>query len=839
MSWTLKAHVRLLLEMAIRDFVPLAYAFNLCLLLRLWKPCTASTQTIGMITPYFAGAQMNWIDNQGLFLLSKNKNFAFGFTTTSEDVTLFMLGVVRIGTSRAVWTANRGSPVGNADKFVFDNDGNAYMRSGSEIVWSTNTSGKGATAMELQDSGNLVLLNNDSSPLWQSFGDPTDTLLSGQNFTTGMKLVSNPNSNGLSYRLQIASGDLVFYADFKPSQPYWSMQKDNRRITNKFGGEAYSITLVSNTLRAYDKGLNLLWQFIFTDTSDPNVTWAAVLGSDGIFSFFNLQNGGSVAPESTRIPQDSCRTPEPCDPYYICHSDNRCQCPAVLSSSNCKPNIGSPCSREEEVELISVGDGLEYFATGFVSPVAKSDLPGCKTLCVSNCSCHSLFFEEKSGNCFLFSEIGSLQQSVNGSTTYKSFIKVLNKGSNSSPGEGGSGKKHFPVVVIIAVVTVFVIAALIYCGYVCYRKRSAQEMDKSSSEAEDNFLGELSGMPIRFSYKDLQSATNNFTVKLGHGGFGSVYHGVLPDGAEIAVKKLESIGQGKKEFRAEVSIIGSIHHVHLVRLRGFCAEGMHRLLAYEYMANGSLDRWIFQRSGNDLLDWDKRFNIALATAKGLAYLHEDCSVKIVHCDIKPENVLLDENFVSKVSDFGLAKLMTREQSHVFTTLRGTRGYLAPEWITNYAISEKSDVYSFGMVLLEIIGGRKNYDPSEISEKAHFPTYAFKMMEEGKLRSILDSKLKFVDKEERVSTAIKVALWCIQEDMQLRPSMTKVVQMLEGLCEVPPPPTSSQIGFRLYSSFLKSVSEGTSSGPSDCNSEAYLSAVRLSGPRLQKWFSASL
>lgn len=300
------------------------------------------------------------------------------------------------------------------------------------------------------------------------------------------------------------------------------------------------------------------------------------------------------------------------------------------------------------------------------------------------------------------------------------------------------------------------------------------------------------------------------------------------------MKKLEGVGQGKKEFRAEVSIIGSIHHLHLVRLRGYCAEGTHRLLAYEYMSNGSLEKWLFKKNKEFMLDWDTRFNIAVGTAKGLAYLHEDCDVKIVHCDIKPENVLLDDHFLAKVSDFGLAKLMTREQSHVFTTMRGTRGYLAPEWITNYAISEKSDVFSYGMVLLEIIGGRKNYDPSESSEKSHFPSYAFKMMEEGKLKDLIDRNLKVEEEDVRVSTAIKVALWCIQDDMSLRPSMAKVVQMLEGICTVPSPPTAAQMGSRLFSSFLKSLSgDATSSGtsaPSDCNSDAYLSAVRLSGPR---------
>ncbi|KAL3650701.1 G-type lectin S-receptor-like serine/threonine-protein kinase SD2-5 [Castilleja foliolosa] len=306
-------------------------------------------------------------------------------------------------------------------------------------------------------------------------------------------------------------------------------------------------------------------------------------------------------------------------------------------------------------------------------------------------------------------------------------------------------------------------------------------------------------MTIHFSYKDLQTATDNFAVKLGQGGFGSVYRGTLSDGTQIAVKKLEGFNQGQKEFRAEVSIIGSVHHLHLVRLRGFCVEGSHRLLAYEYMANGSLEKWLFREGQEEsVLDWDTRFSIAVGTAKGLAYLHEDCDVKIVHCDIKPENVLLDDQFMAKVSDFGLAKLMTREESHVFTTMRGTRGYLAPEWITNYAISEKSDVYSYGMVLLELIGGRKNYNPTESSDKSHFPMYAFKMMEEGNLSAIIDSKLKMSAEDETVVLAIKVALWCIQDDMHLRPPMTKVVQMLEGMSPVPPPPTASETGWRVYS-----------------------------------------
>ncbi|XP_038986457.1 G-type lectin S-receptor-like serine/threonine-protein kinase SD2-5 isoform X2 [Phoenix dactylifera] len=803
------------------------------------KPCSCSTQN-RQIAPGFEGSEMNWIDHDGLFLFSNGSIFAFGFTTYgSKDTTSFLLQVIHLGTSTVVWTANRGSPVTSSDNFVFDKNGNAYLESGGTTIWSTSTSGKGATSMLLQDSGNLVVLGSNISapPLWQSFGHPTDTLLSGQIFADGMTLVSKPNSNNLSYHLRIDSGDMILYADFRPPQPYWSLQQDSRKVINKIGGGMHSATLVSNSWNFYDQKRSLLWQFVIASGSvDANGAWAAVLGVDGFISFYSLDNGGSGAPSSTKIPQGSCDTPEPCGPYYICESGTRCQCPSILNrDSNCNPDITSPCSSETAFMLAKLDDGVGYFATRFLSPSAKSNLTGCTDACTHNCSCVALFHDSKSGDCFLFNQIGSLQQSAPNVTGVVSFIKIASDGGgNQSPrqeGGGSSGGKHSTIVVIISLATAAVIAVLIYFAIRIRQRKRLPEPSQGSSE-EDNFLEGITGMPVRLGYRELQEATDNFSIKLGQGGFGSVYLGKLPDGTQVAVKKLEGIGQGRKEFRSEVAIIGSIHHFHLVRLRGFCAEGMHRLLAYEYLAKGSLDRWIFQNNDEGFqLDWDKRYNIALGTAKGLAYLHEDCDSKIIHCDIKPENVLLDENYIAKVSDFGLAKLMTREQSHVFTTLRGTRGYLAPEWITNYAISEKSDVYSFGMVLLEIIGGRKNFDPAESSEKAHFPSYAFKKMEEGKLKEVFDAKLKFNDEDERVETAIKVALWCIQEDLSLRPSMTKVVQMLEGLLDVPQPPTSSQMGFRLYANVFKSTSEeGTSSGPSDCNSDAFLSAVRLSGPR---------
>jgi len=781
---------------------------------------------VGKAYPRIEGSQMNWIDRNGILLVSYKEEFGFGFVTTPNDITLFLLAVVHMGSNTVVWVANRGLPVSNSDKFVFDEKGNLYLLKGAEVVWSTGTEDKGVSSMELRDTGNLVLLGNDSSVIWQSFSHPTDTLLPMQDFTAGMKLFSEPGPNNLTYVLQIESGNVTLSTGLQTPQPYWSMKEDSRkRIINKSGDVVASATLNASYWSFYDETKSLLWQFGFAEESDSNGTWILVLGSDGLITFSSLQSGGAIVASPRKIPHDSCSTPEPCDPYYICSGEKICTCPSILSSSpNCKPGFVSPCSSKGTIELLKADDRLNYFALGFVPPSLKTDLIGCKTSCSANCSCLAMFFNSSSGNCFLLDWIGSFEKSVEDSGIV-SYIKVVS--SDGDTRDSGSRTTQAIVVVIIVIVTLFVISGMLFVAHRLFRKKQDLPESPQENSEDDNFLDGLTAMPIRYSYNDLKNATSNFSVKLGEGGFGSVYKGAAPDGTQLAVKKLEGIGQGKKEFRVEVSTIGSIHHHHLVRLKGFCAEGSHRLLAYEYMANGSLDKWIFNKHSEELvLDWDTRYNIALGTAKGLAYLHEDCDSKIIHCDIKPENVLLDHNFLVKVSDFGLAKLMTREQSHVFTTLRGTRGYLAPEWITNCAISEKSDVYSYGMVLLEIIGGRKNYDPRETSEKSHFPSFAFKMMEEGKVREILDSKLETNENDERVQTAVKVALWCIQEDMSLRPSMTKVVQMLEGLCTVPKPPICSVLGSQFYSN----SDAGTSSGPSDCNSDANLSAVRLSGPR---------
>ncbi|THG16927.1 hypothetical protein TEA_015732 [Camellia sinensis var. sinensis] len=261
------------------------------------------------------------------------------------------------------------------------------------------------------------------------------------------------------------------------------------------------------------------------------------------------------------------------------------------------------------------------------------------------------------------------------------------------------------------------------------------------------------GMPTRFSYEELRAMTNNFNHMLGEGGFGSLFQRTLSDGTNVAMKRLNGFGQVKKSFLAE------------------------------YMSNGSLDKWIFEKHQELTLGWQSRKKIIMDIAKGLAYLHEYCRQKIFHLDVKPQNILLDKYFNAKISDFGLSKLIDKDQSQVVTTLRGTPGYLAPEWLSSI-ITEKVDVYSFGVVVLEMLCGRKNLDRSQPEEDMHLLSLFKMKAEEERLIDIVD---KGNDEMQLHSTEVvemmRVAVWCLQSDFSKRPSMSVVVKVLEGFVDV--------------------------------------------------------
>lgn len=295
--------------------------------------------------------------------------------------------------------------------------------------------------------------------------------------------------------------------------------------------------------------------------------------------------------------------------------------------------------------------------------------------------------------------------------------------------------------------------------------------------------------PKRYKYAEVKRISKSFTAKLGQGGFGAVYRGNLFDGRQVAVKMLQaSKGEGE-EFINEVASISRTSHVNIVSLLGFCLEGSKRALIYEYMPNGSLERYVFNSSSKDAVSitWEKLFDIAVGIARGLEYLHRGCSTRIVHFDIKPHNILLDQEFCPKISDFGMAKLCVNEESIIsIGGARGTIGYIAPEVFSKQfgAVSSKSDVYSYGMMVLEMVGAReKNINDSESSSQ-YFPQWIYEHLDDYCVSaSEINGEIT-----EIVRKMIVVGLWCIQVSPTNRPTMTRVVEMLEGTTiglELPP------------------------------------------------------
>ncbi|XXG62438.1 hypothetical protein AAC387_Pa05g0794 [Persea americana] len=300
--------------------------------------------------------------------------------------------------------------------------------------------------------------------------------------------------------------------------------------------------------------------------------------------------------------------------------------------------------------------------------------------------------------------------------------------------------------------------------------------------------------PRRYSYSSIKKMTKDFKEELGQGGYGTVFKGKLSRGGLVAIKMLKTSKGNGQEFINEVATIGRIHHVNVVRLIGFCSEGSKRALIYEFMANGSLEKYVFTHEKINNLCWNKMSQIALGIARGIEYLHQGCDMRILHFDIKPHNILLDEKFTPKVSDFGLAKFYPTEQSIVsVTSARGTMGYIAPELLykTLGGVSHKSDVYSFGMLLLEMTGRRKNIDAfPKRSSQIYFPLWVYDQLHKGE--ELVRADIADDDKETAKKMMI-VALWCIQLSPTERPSVSKVIEMLAGSIKdlhMPPKPLLS-------------------------------------------------
>uniref|UniRef100_A0A453MNL8 Protein kinase domain-containing protein n=1 Tax=Aegilops tauschii subsp. strangulata TaxID=200361 RepID=A0A453MNL8_AEGTS len=361
------------------------------------------------------------------------------------------------------------------------------------------------------------------------------------------------------------------------------------------------------------------------------------------------------------------------------------------------------------------------------------------------------------------------------------------------PSAGGSGKLTHQIINFSSAVS----ALLFLCVCVMMRhpkgKRPWSRSKRTSSGTERNYeamiLSYGSLAPKRYTYSQVMKITSSSNHELGKGGYGVVFKGRLHDDRLVAVKFLHDCKGNGDDFVNEVMSIGRTSHVNIVSLFGFCLEGSKRALIYEYMPNGSLDRYIYSENPKEILGWERLYAIAIGIARGLEYLHHSCNTRIVHFDIKPQNILLDKDFCPKIADFGLAKLCHAKESKLsMTGARGTIGFIAPEVHSRTfgVVSTKSDVYSYGMMLLEMVGGRKNVKSvAEKSSEEYFPDWIYDHLcqDDGLRACEVRSEI-----EEIAKKMTFIGLWCIQVVPMSRPTITKVLEMFErSLDELDMPP----------------------------------------------------
>eukprot|EP01018_Ginkgo_biloba_P011673 Gb_40119 [translate_table: standard] len=706
--------------------------------------------------------------------ISKNGVFELGFFSPS-GTNRWYIGIwyAHISEQTIVWVANRETPLENAaGAFKLTQDGNLVLfdeEGGS--VWSTNGRKKASRAV-IMDSGNLVMMGS-SEIVWESFDHPGNTWLPGMKIGRRQKLSCWKNSldpaPGLFSLEMDPQGAIQFVLLWKNSVQYWQ--------SGIWNGQIFSD--IPEMLIKYIYNFSLL-KF----NSDIYFTYT-VLPQNHVFSRFVLDVAGEIR-QYTLIengkwtmfwsqPRDQCAVYGLCGPYGSCNQNNLQFC-SCLHGFNPKDGRAwdsegwsSGCIRRTPLQCDARNGSTDGFmeVMGRVMPDKSVTFEGrtrkgCQDTCLNNCSCTAFAYDIMQMNgtspkCRIWAgELLNLRESFDGKSL---FVRLAASESKSPSATNKKSVVGLSVGIISALIALG--AAITFVFFFWWKRRRSPEVCK-----DDQMPASLKA----FSYNELKIATKKFCHRLGDKEFGSVFKGRLPDNSLVAVKKVESSRHGERQFRLEVNSIGSSQHENLVGVRGYCCDGTRRLLVYDYMPNGSLDSFLFDESKSEykVLDWNTRFGIALGTARGIAYLHDKC---IVHCDIKPENILLDANFSPKVAGFGVAKISGREDSRALTSIRGTRGYLAPEWMSGLPITAKADVYSFGMTLLEIIAGRRNVDLRVESSGLFFPTWAA-------IRVTISEENSMDDVVEQMRRAAVVGRWCIQHNEDARPSMAQVVKILE-------------------------------------------------------------
>ncbi|KAG2608034.1 hypothetical protein PVAP13_4NG291000 [Panicum virgatum] len=699
-----------------------------------------------------------------------------------------------------VWVANRAAPVADpaSSRLAVAADGNLVLTNeAGKLVWSTNVSSASGS-----DGAAAVAISG--KVLWQSAEHPTDTWLPGVHL--GMNKITGEVQALVSWKNTGDPAPGMFTLGIDPNGSSQYLTKWNRTVTFWSSGEwkdgvfAGIPEMISHDKYDFEFVSGKKASYFTYSLQDPTVLSRLVLDVSGQVRQIMWSPSADEWMIIWTEPHRLCDVYAVCGPFGFCNgkSEPYSSCPAGFRPSSagdwelgdhshgCRRNNPPRCD-DGGVNSSSLvhgdGDGDAFLPAPGVSlprnssSAQASSARDCELACLRSCNCTAYSYGSQ---CSLWYG-GLLNLEDTGGMDDDLYLRVSAMDVPSSRGR----KRTAVFVSIAAVASILALSIIVFVVVRMYRKRQRSRTFLQAASEGGNL--------VAFKYGDVRSATRNFSEKLGGGSFGSVYKGTLPGGrVAVAVKKLECrLCVGEKQFRNEVRTIGVIQHVNLVRLRGFSSRGSERLLVYDHMPNGSLDKALFGGAAAPALRWRARFQIALGAARGLLYLHEGCRDCIIHCDIKPENILLDKDLVPKVADFGLAKLLARDFSRVLTTVRGTIGYLAPQWISSVPITAKADVYSYGMVLLEIY----KQDPSL---SGYFPLVAarkasvFNRQGEA-LDGLLDERLRGDADPRELERACRVACWGVQDDEARRPTMEQVVQALEGIVavDVPPVPTSLQ------------------------------------------------
>ncbi|XP_042513927.1 G-type lectin S-receptor-like serine/threonine-protein kinase LECRK2 [Macadamia integrifolia] len=798
----------------------------LCLLLLPLYPFPASAQTYNNVSLgkslSAGGSTSSWLSPSG--------EFAFGFQAINNtDAFLLAIWYEKIPEKTVVWYANGDNPAPKGSKVQLTSDGNLELNNPQgEEIWkaqSQSQSSVGVTYGAMLDTGNFALVDTNSVHVWESFKNPSDTILPSQILELGGMLSSRQPTNYSRGRFQLRllnDGNLVLNTIALPTNYAYAAYYVSNTYTS-----GYQVVYNESTAMIYIQSKDGSILVDLTVESIPSTKThyhRATIDFNGVFTQYARpksslsSNGDESWSIIGSIPDDICSFNSQdvgegiCGYNSICkivQSRPVCECPTQYSLVD-PNNILSGCKHDFILQVCyENGSGSQTEILYRMAELLDTDWPNsstyqkrepyteadCQNSCLYDCQCAIATFND--GHCWKKS-LPVRNGNQNSDVAVKAFLKVSAGNSTQrnphppsvpedyNPGSNPNGKEKaqglFSVVAALllggSLFFNLIFLAAIFMGVLMYHKKPKEKVQKPIS-LETNLHS--------FTYKDLEEATDRFKEELGRGAFGVVYKGVLGlESKLVAVKKLDKVQQeGDKEFKTELSVIGQTHHKNLVKLVGFCEEGQHRLLVYEFMSNGSLASFLF---GSSRPDWNQRTQIAFGIARGLMYLHEECSIPIIHCDIKPQNILLDDCYTARISDFGLAKLLMTDQSRTNTAIRGTKGYVASEWFRNMPITVKVDVYSFGVMLMEIICCRKNVEQEmDGDERVILTDWAYDCYRERRLDALVENDMEAINDIERLERFLKVAIWCIQEEPSLRPTMRKVVQMLEGIVEVSDPP----------------------------------------------------